>query len=329
MKFVPIRGSRITGPHKDKKQRVAEALSDLQLLLAGIASRGDGFQDGTELAQIIASLARTGSVFLRKLVLGEPGNRGARLLDDSVLASLKLRLQPLRKIPKDRRRTVETGYRLDRVLMAVTRLDESTGQPVERYKAVGGRQGLSIAVEWPLPGMADWVEAPLETVQWQMSSEQLFDTNSDRSMRCDDWLGQQVVMFDRKGVTLEKLIRTVANFDGAHAVNVGRLATIDGEVPSTAAKDPDIHILRNITFFGVGYADLVVVETALYLYRQLLDDPSIEQPRGGIWLVTPTFECPPSQTTSARPPWLGFKGGMMASFSPTPGIVRHTVRGVA
>ena len=71
---------------------------------------------------------------------------------------------------------------------------------------------------------------------------------------------------------------------GAHAVNVGRLATVEGENPSKAAKDPDIHILRNITFFGVGYADLVVVEAALYLYRRLLDEPSIERPRGEIYL---------------------------------------------
>ena len=242
---------------------------------------------------------------MRKLVLGEPGNRGARLLDDGVLASLDLRLQPLRKIPKDRRRTVETGFHLDRVFMAATRLDDSTGKPVERYQAVGGGQGLSIVVEWPLPGMADWVEAPSEPRRWPLSPEQLFDTNSDSSMRCNDWLGQQVVMFDRKGITLEKLIRTVANYDGAHAVNVGRLTTVEDETPSKAAQDPYIHILRNITFFGIGYAELVVVEAALYLYRQLLDEPSIKRPHGEIYLVTPAFECPADQTVQpSHPGWV-------------------------
>ena len=257
---------------------------------------------------MIASLARTGSVFLRKLVLGNPGDRGARLLDDGVLASLNLRLQPLRKIPKDRRRTVETGCRLNRVFMVATRLDESTGDPLERYEAVGGGQGLSIVVEWPLPGMADWVEAPSEPRLWQVSPEQLFDTNSDRAMRCDDWLGQQVVMFDRKGITLEKLIRTVANFDGAHAVNVDRLATVEGEKPSKAAKEPDIHILRNITFFGVGYAELIVVEAALYLLWRLLDEPSIERPRGETCLVTPTFECPAEQACCNHTVLAGVQG---------------------
>ena len=327
-KFVPTRGSRVGGRHKDKKQRVTDALSDVQLVIAGIASRGEGLKDSTEIAQMTATLARTCSVFLRKLVLGESRNSDARLLDDDVLASLNLRLQPLRKIAKDRRRTVETGFRLDRVFMAATRLDESTGEPLEQYLAAGGGQGLSIMVEWPLPGMADWVEAPSEGRRWQVCPEQLFETNSERAMRCNDWLGQQVVMFDRKGITLEKLIRTVVNLDGAHAVNVGRLATVEGETPSKASQDPDIHILRNITFFGIGYAELVVVEVGLYLYWRLLDEPSIDSPRGEIYRVTPEFECPAEQAVSTKPPWLGFRGGTMVSFSPKPGIVRHTVRGV-
>ena len=309
VKFVPTRGSRIGGQHKDKKQRVTEALSDLQLVIAGIASRGEGVQEQTELVQMSATLARTGSVFLRKLVLGEPGNREARLLDDGVLESLDLRLQPLRKVPRARRRTVETGHQLSGVSLEATRLDESTGEPAERYPLVGGAQGLSIQVEWPLPGMADWLSAPSEQKRWGVSPEQLFDVNSDRAMCCNDWLGQVVVMFDRKGITLEKLIRTVVNFDGAHAVNVGRLATMAGENPSKAAKEPEVHILRNITLFGLGYAELVVVEVALYLYRRLLDEPSIERPRGEIFLVTPAFECPTEQTVSTRPSWLGFRGG--------------------
>ena len=326
MKFVPTQGTPITGQHKDKKQRITEALSDLQMVLAGFVSLGEGNREGAEV--IIATLARSCSVFLRKLVLGEPRDREARLLDDDVLASLNLRLQPIRRIPKDRRRAVETGLRLSPVRMMVDRLDESTGEPVERHQAVGGVQGMSIVVEWPLPGMADWVETPSEPAPWPLSPNQLFDTSSDRAMRCSDWLGQQVVMFDRKGIALEKLIRTVANFDGAHAVNVSRLMTVDGENPSKAAKDPEIHILRNITFLGVGYAELVVVEAALYLYSRLLDEPSIEPPVGEIHKVAPVFECPPERAVSTRPAWLGFRGGLIVSFSPKPGIVHHTVRGV-
>ena len=150
-------------------------------------------------------------MFLREVVLGDGRNRDVRLLDDNILESLQMRLQPLRKIPKEGRSNIEPGFRMERAALEVTRLHEATGEPMERYMAAGGIQGLSIVVGWPLVGMADWVEPPTEAGLWQISAGQLFDTNSDRSMRCNEWLGQQVVLFDGQGVSLEKLIRTVAN----------------------------------------------------------------------------------------------------------------------
>ena len=324
--FVPSWGSRVGGQHKDKKQRITEALSDLQLVLSGMASGGEGRRNADEMIQVTASLARACSVFLRKVVLGEARNREARLLDDGVLESLEMHLQPLRRIPKEGRRTIETGFHTKQVTMMVTRLDEVTKQPREQYMAVGGAQGLSIVVEWPLVGMVDWAKASLEGEHWRVSEDQLFDTDSERDMRCYDWLGQQVVMFDKQGVTLEKLIRTVANLEGVHAINVGRLSVVEGETPSRAMKEPHIHILRNITFFGIGYAELVVIEAGLYLYQRLMQEPSIERPSGSFYLVTPTFECSPEDAILERPPWLQYRGGTMISFSPEPGVVRHTVR---
>ena len=325
-RFVASRGTRVTGQHKDKKQRITDALNDLRLVLAGLANGGEGRWKESEIIQATGSLARACSVFLRKVVLGEGRNRGYRLLDDNVLESLEMRLQPLRKIPREGRSTVETGFRTEGIAMEVEKLDEATGEPVKRYMAVGGIHGLSIVVEWPLMGMADWVAPPTETGRWQVSADQLFDTNSERGMRCDNWLGQQVVLFDGRGITLEKLIRTVANFEGAHAVNVGRLSAVEGENLSNAMKETQVHILRNIAFFGIGYAELVVIEAAQYLCRLLIEEPSIDTPSGGFYLVTPAFECPAEEALSKRPPWLQYRGGMMASFSPNPGIVRHAVR---
>ena len=328
MRFVSTRGPRIMGPHKEKKERITEALTDLQLVIAGIADAGEGPHDGQGMAQATAALARTCSVFLRKLVLGEPRNPQARLLDDEVLASLDMRLPPLRKIPAAGRQTLETGSSVDRALFLATRLDDTTREPVERYGAVGGTQGWRIVVDWPLPGMADWIGVPSKGNRWRMSAEQLFDTNSDRGMRCSDWLAQQVVMFDQRGIALHELIRVVANYDGAHAVSVGRLSVVEGESPSKAAEEPDIHILRNITFFGVGYAELVVVEAAMYLFERLMDETSIVRPRGDCCVVKPEFECSADQAVSPKPVWLGFRGGTMVSLSARPGIVRHKVRAV-
>ena len=87
-----------------------------------------------------------------------------------------------------------------------------------------------------------------------------------------------------------------------------------------------MHILRNIVFFGVGYAEIVVVEAGLYLFERLIKEPSIQRLRGISYLVTPAVECPAEGTISSRPSWLQYRGGTMVSFSPNPGIVRHTVR---
>ena len=328
MEFVPTRGSRLVVQHKDKKKRIAEALTDQQLVIAGTARDGEGRRDANAMAEMVAAVARSSSVFLRKLVLGEPRNPKARLLDDDVLASLEMRLQPLRRIPAGGRRTLETGFTIDQALFVATRLDETTRKPLERYGALGGPQGWSFHVEWPLPGMADWTEVPVEGHRWQISAGQLFDTDSDRGMQCDDWLAQQLVVFDGKGIALHEVIRTVANFDGAHAVGVGRLAVVEGETPFEAAKHPEVHLLRNITLFGIGYADLVVVEAAMYLYEHLVDEPSIERPRGDILLVRPEFECSAEQAASCNPSWLRFRGAAAVSFSSNPGVVRHRVRAV-
>ena len=328
-RFVRSWGSRVWGQHKDKKQRITEALSDMRLVFAGMASGGEGKRNVGDMIQSTGSLARACAVFLRKVVLGEARNRRTRLLSDDVLDSLEMRLQPLRRIPRESRRTIKTGFDVEQVAVQLTRLDDTTGESKERYMAVGGAQGLSIAVEWPLVGTADWTGSPTEAKRWRVSPDQLFDTHSERSMRCSDWLGQQVVLFDGHGITLEKLIRTVANLEGAHAINVSRLSVIEGETPSAAAKDPHVHILRNITLFGIGYAELVVIEAGMYLCKHLMAEPSIERPSGPFHLVIPAVECSPENATSRRPPWLRYRGGMEVTFSTRPGIASYTVRAPA
>ena len=134
-------GSRVGGQHKDKKQRITEALSDLRLVFAGMADGGEGRRNAGEMMQSTASLARACAVFLRKVVLGEARNREARLLDDDVLDSLEMRLQPLRRIPKESRRTIETGFDIEQVALQITRLDDATGEPKERYVAAGECRG--------------------------------------------------------------------------------------------------------------------------------------------------------------------------------------------
>ena len=48
-KLIPTSGSRLGGVHKDKKQRITEAMYDLKLAMAGLAMRGEGEQPYLEL----------------------------------------------------------------------------------------------------------------------------------------------------------------------------------------------------------------------------------------------------------------------------------------
>ena len=322
--FIPASGSRLGGVHKDKKQRVTEAMCDLQLAMAGLAMRGEGELPALELIEASEALARAGSVFLRKLVL----DRG-RLLDDEVLESLNMKLRPVRNIPQAARRNVELSLRIDGGVLQIERTADGNDVPIippEVRTIAAGRQGYSILVEWPLPGAVDCIPVG-DYVSWKLSSDQLFDVTSDRAMSCNEWLGQQVVLLDNRGITLEKMLRTVANFEGAHSLYTGRLMTMKGEKPSGAAKEPHLHIVKNLALFGVSYMDSIVIETAQYLFRHLLDEPSISSPKGDIYLAIPEIQCSSTDySVSNRPSWLSYRGGVVIVLERNPGIVRHRIR---
>ena len=235
----------------------------------------------------------------------------------------------LRRIPSDRRRDIEVGLGLAKGLLAITKLDDRTRQPQATYEYRAGQQELRLSIEWPLPGAADWIGVPTEDAPWPVRADQLFQARAGPGMSCDEWLGQQVVVFDGKGISLKKMIQTVVNFEGAHSFDVGRLATFEGETASKAARDAAPHILNAVTLFGIRYAHLIVIECAMYLYDKLLGIDAIDRPSGDIYMVTPGVTCSPEQAASSRPDWAQFQGMMMVSFSGAPQVVRHRIRAVS
>ena len=326
--WVPTTGSVIGGIAKEKTERITEAMADLQLGIDGLRGQLPGVCDGNRWAHALGAFARTCSVFLRKTVLGDRDRRETRLLDDRVLGSIGLQFDRLRKIPSDRRREIEVGFSLTGGFMEVTKLDDHTREPQATSRFRAGPQGLKLSIEWPLPGAADWTGVPSEEAPWLVSADQLFQASTGSSLSCDEWLGQQVVLFDGKGISLKEMIRTVVNFEGAHSINVGRLATVEGEVPSRAATNPAQHILNAVTVCGIRYAHLIVIECALYLYEKLLDESSIKRPSGEIYKLTPAVACSPEQAESPHPDWVKFQGGMMISFSDVPKVIRHKIKAV-
>ena len=329
VRFVPVKDSVIGGRPKEKTARITDAMTDLQLGIDGLRSQLSGVCDGNRWAHSLGAFARICSVFLRKTVLGDHDRRETRLLDDRILGSVGLQFDRLRKIPRDRRREIEVGFGLTGALLQATKLDDHTLEPQATYRFRAGPQEVKLSIEWPLPGAADWTGVPSEEAPWLVSTDQLFHTSAGSGLSCDDWLGQQVVLFDGKGISLKEVIRTVVNFEGAHSINVGRLATVEGEQASKAATNPAPHILNAVTVCGIRYAHLIVIECALYLYEKLLDESSIERPSGDLYKVKMGVACSPEQTQSSRPDWIKYQGGMMISFSDGPKVVRHKIRAVS
>ena len=236
VQLLPTQGSLVGGFPKDKSTRITMALVKMQLDLDGLRSRyGSG--EMMSWSESMQAFAETCSIFLRKTVLGNRGRRETRLLDDDILKATGLEFDRLRKIPENSRRTIEVGHCLDGALLKITRLDDRTHEPVKTYNFTAAVQEVKISIEWPLLGTADWIGTTSEELRWDVHPSQLFQENSG-GLNCDQWLGQQVVIFDGKSLSLKKIIQTVANFDGAHSINVSRLFTPEGHDPSKAAKDP-------------------------------------------------------------------------------------------
>ena len=330
-KFFPAEGSVIGGFSRDKRGRITEALQDMQLVVNGMAMQfgRTGGGQGEEWTTAIAALARACSMFLRKTVLGDFGRRETRLLDDDVLDALGLRFHRLVKIPRELRRWVRIEFGgIQGGELRITKLNDETREPEGTYTAPMGPQTLEIVIQWPLPGAIGWTGVPTAREPWRVVPEMLFRLDQDPGMDCDEWLSQQVVRFDNRGIPLKEIIQTVVNFEAAHSLSTSRLATIGGEEPNKAARNQAPHILNAVTFCGIRYAHLVVIESAMYLYDALLDNKSVTRPKGDIYSMKLAVSCDSEESESETPNWACFRGTMMVAFHNAPTVIRHEIRPV-
>ena len=330
-KFSRASGSVIGGFSRDKRGRLTEALQDMQLAINGMAmqfGKGGGGQ-GEAWTTAIAALARACSIFLRKTVLGDFGRRESRLLDDEVIDALNLEFHRLVKVPRGDRRSIRIEFGgIQGGELRITKLNDETLAPERTYTAPAGPQSLEIVIEWPLPGAVGWTGVPTDQSPWPVAPEMLLQLDQEARMNCDEWLGQQVVRFDNKGISLREFIQTVVNYEAAHSLSTSRLATVEGEEPSRAARNPAPHILNAVTFCGIRYAHLVVIESALYLYEALLDNDAVARPKGDVYTVKLGVACDADQSDSATPGWACFRGTMMMAFHNAPTVIRHEIRPV-
>ena len=220
IKFVKAEGSPITGQFKSKRERIQEAMYDLQIAINGFKELSINSEqlDQILFRNSIGAFSRASSIFLRKMIIEESN---LRLLDSEICKSLELKFHKLNKIPLSNRKKLDIVKSIDGGALRLSKLDEQTLLPDAIYNLPINPFKLTISIEWPLPGSASWTENPVLNNPWQVRAEELFDTNSSPQLDCDQWLGQQLIMFDNKGISLKEAIRIVANTEGAHSTSVG------------------------------------------------------------------------------------------------------------
>ena len=262
------------------------------------------------------------------MVLGDRNDPSTRLLDDSVVRTFGISFDRLRRIPAERR-TIEVGKSFQGGMIEAQKLDEATGRQEASVSLSIAPHALRIAVEWPLPGAAGWTAAPTEDRPWMMAPGELFDLEGKEKLDCSRWLGQQLVMFDRRGITLKDVIRMVATFEGAHSINVSRLLQAEDEKPEGPFKHPERHILDNVTVFGMKYTHIVVIECALYLYEMLAEGGQIERLADEKWRLRPSFvTLDEIGFFSAEQDWLRFAGGLILAIGTAERSITHRIRAV-
>ena len=327
VQFVRTKGTPVTGRFRDKAERIAETVSDLELALEGAVSliRRTAQNDWERWS---AALSRACSVFLRKMVIGDRNDSATRLLDDSVVRSYGIDFHRLRRVPAERR-TLEVGMSIQGGRMVIKKLDEATGCPEATQSLPIAPLTLKIAIEWPLPGVATWTAAPTEGRPWTVNPRELFELDGPERLDCSGWLGQQLVMFDQSGVTLKDVIRTVATYEGAHSINVSRLLQDESKPAKGPFRNPERHILDNVTVCGMKYTHIVVIECALYLYEMLADGGHIERLDDEEWRVRPSFvSLQQDEFFTERQHWLGFAGGLIPAFGTAERSIIHRIRAV-
>ena len=300
--FIPAQGVPIApNPARDKPTRILESMIDLQVAIEGCIALQSTYTQG----ETIKALARACSIFLRKMVLGDRGERKTRLLSDDVCKEATLRFSRIRKVPKDRRSlTVSIDFTF---AMQMTKMDEPDAG--KTYISGPSRQQLTFTIHWPLLGMAEWVNQPTDENPWVIHSKSLLDVTATPTLDCDAWLGQQLAILNSQGVSLRKVLETTANTEGAHSPPTDRLIKVAGQddVRNKMIADSDAHVMNNLLVCGVHYNHAVVIETALYLYQQLVENKFFKRPSGDINI--PSFCFLPEDVFSPNQNWLSFAGG--------------------
>ena len=333
--FLGAYGQPVILGNGDRVAKVRECMEDLQLAIDGYLVRVQhlAMHPGSELlvsqvARALSAFARTCSVFLRKMVLGEQGRQDTRLLTDDLCREAGLSFPRIRGIRGDRKSlTVEEFELTDGKLQATL---EGTDFPAT-FAVSRPLQPLhyQVVVEWPLPGMAGWTKQPTPERLWRIHPEELFESQETQQLGCNQWLGQQLVLVNGWSVSLQDMIRTTANTEGAHTSPSIPLHYFEGQGRPRALKNSHVHIASQLTIASVRYNHIVMCETALFLYIALLQNQfftpaenkapvTVRVPGLALALRFPVFSEPGQ--------WLGLDAAVMMGFGSDKRVEKYEIR---
>ena len=320
--WIDMEGIGVMVGHSDRPEVIRNAMVDLKTVIDGCLVQTPG-------RDMFDTLARQCSIFLRKMALGD--DRNPPLLDAESCKAAGLVFHKLRAVRGERQiQTVVQNKIISSEMRATLRHPETGELLGEMSHQSADPWEFRIDTEWPLPGIVDWVGLPTRETPWSVSPDGLFDLRTGLGYDCTRWLGQQLILFDNRTVTLGNVIRAVVNAEGAHSPLVVPLMRPQDDrtmaTPDTI-RNPGAYILLCVVTCGITYAHVIAIEAGVYLYLVIAQSGLVEQFMDVDFVPAFQLTAPDTGSPPGRTP-LRFEGNIMLPSRIRPGGQQesHTIK---
>ena len=314
--LTPMEGLGIMVGPGDRAEIIRQIMVDLKITI-------DDCTVQTPSKDMLDSLARQCSIFLRKMAIGD--GRNPPLLDSETCKGAGIQFHKLQAVRGERQSLPVAQLTVSSSKTHLTLTHPETGELLgDTTYGFNDPWEFSIHADWPLPGIVEWVGSPTSEIPWTIGPEGLFDLTTTIGQDCSKWLNQQLVLFDNQSVTLGKAIRALINAEGAHApVTVSLMRPQDSNARGTpdSIRNPGAYILLSMVTGVCTYSHLIAIETGLYLFLLVAQSGLVEQ-------FKDIDSIPSFQITKCDDIPLGFEGNITLPLNIKPGgqQVSHTIR---
>jgi len=232
----------ISGRASDANLR--QLVTCIRAIVSNIVSFSGSLDDREHACQTI-------SVQLRKLLL-EREPLIERCYQKNVLKFHPLVQVPLAEKPfySTKLETEEGGY------ISFTKVANADNMPTHRSDTaiVPIKRCLLSTEIYPLPGLS------YDKYKKEFTIYSPFNRNDNRFLYFDEWLRQNMISIHGRNMTLQDIIKTIADEEGAHSRD-----------PDKIHEQSNIFLARNYMFAGYSYFHWIILYTASYLIGIICD----------------------------------------------------------